>query len=399
MHGRYRIKNFYIIIFCFWYSTEIIFNTTLKSIFGIPIETMSNVINLLIFAMLMIQILFLQSYKKKELVIIAGVTFLLVCTTVLSDNRFLLSGWMFIVAAKNIDLDRIIYIAYKILRFMITMVALLCLLGFIEDNNRYIRWGGQRFSLGFAHPNGLALRLFQLTICYCYIHRNKLGKSSYLFILIAIILTVGVPKSQTAYISLIVFLGLVLIYRIIQNKKRLMHIFMNSLLVGAFLLNFLSIVLSFINVKHYWILSQVDKWMAERLSYAHTAWLIYGVSLFGQRVYISDAEREIVGVKQFLYLDNAYASILIRYGVLVFIMFSFFYLLLLKEEANHHKGMLVIILFLYALYGVMENGLYQMTHNIFLIAFANLLYGINTSKGEKENCVYEMKELAEPHAF
>ena len=106
-----------------------------------------------------------------------------------------------------------------------------------------------------------------------------------------------------------------------------------------------------------------------------------------------------MGVKQFLYLDNAYASILIRYGVLVFIMFSFFYLLLLKEEANHHKGMLVIILFLYALYGVMENGLYQMTHNIFLIAFANLLYGINTSKGEKENCVYEMKELAEPHAF
>ena len=317
--------------------------------------------------------------------------------SVLSGNRFLLSAWMFIVAAKNIDLDKLIYSAYKILRFMIPMVALLCLLGVIEDNNRYIRWGWQRSSLGFAHPNGLALRLFQLTICYCYIHKKKLGKSSYLFILVAVALTVAIPKSQTTYICLSVFLILVLVYKLIQNKKRLMHIFMNSLLAGAFLIGFLSIALSFINVKHYWILSQVDKWMSERFSYAHIARSIYGISFLGQRVYISEAEREMVGIKQLLYLDNAYASILIRYGVLIFLMFSFFYLLLMRKMAKQKDGILVIILFLYALYGVMENGLYQMTHNIFLIAFANLLYDKTSGKGEKENGEHAMKQMAETH--
>ena len=47
---------------------------------------------------------------------------------------------------------------------------------------------------------------------------------------------------------------------------------------------------------------------------------------------------------------------------------------------NQQEGMLAIILFLYALYGVMENGLYQITHNIFLIAFSNLLYGKSASE-------------------
>lgn len=380
MQRRYRLENFYMVIFTLWYSTEIIFNTTLKSIAGMPADMISNMISWLIFGMLMVQIVFLQPYKKRELVIIAAITLPLICTTILSGNRLLLPAWMFIVAAKKIELNKIIFAAYRVLLLMIPLVALLCLSGFIEDNNRYMRWGLHRSSLGFAHPNGLGLRLFQMIVCHCYVHRNKLSKSSYFFILGTIILTVAVPKSQTAYISLIILFIVLLIFRLIKNYQHLMHIFLKSLLIGAFLFNFLSIVLSFINVKQYGILSQVDKWMAERFSYSHTAWLLYGVSFFGQKVYITETEREIVGIKQFLYLDNAYMSILIRYGIVVFLMFSLFYILLIKKVVNQQEGMLAIILFLYALYGVMENGLYQITHNIFLIAFSNLLYGKSASE-------------------
>lgn len=39
------------------------------------------------------------------------------------------------------------------------------------------------------------------------------------------------------------------------------------------------------------------------------------------------------------------------------------------------NDVLMIILFLYALYGTIETGLYMITHNIFLIAFSALLYG------------------------
>ncbi len=383
LYRKYYYCNFYMLIFFIWYSTEIIFNTTLKSIFGVPIKTVSDLVNWLIFAMLMVQIIFFQSYKKRELVMIVVITLPIVCATVLSGSKSILSAWMFIVAAKNIDLDKAVRAAYKILLFMVPMIAFLCLTGLIEDNDRYMKWNMQRFSLGFMHPNNLGLRFFQLAVCHCYIHKNKLKNSNYFFIIIAIILTLAIPKSQTAYIGLIVLLIVLLLYKHIQDQKKVLNMFLESLVVGTILFFTLSVFFMCINVNQYWILSRIDKWMSERFSYAHTAWLIYGISPLGQRIYISEAERKSVGINRLLYLDNAYASILLRYGILVFILFFLFYILMMKKKIQQREAILVIVLFLYALYGVMENGLYLITHNIFIIAFSDLLYNKEVVEKEK----------------
>lgn len=396
MYGRfyrkYYFRNFYMCIFFIWYSTEIIFNTTLKSIVGVPIETVSDMVNWLIFAMLMVQIIFFQSYKKREIVIIIGITLPIICATILSGSKSILSAWMFIVAAKNIDFDKVVHAAYRILLFMVPMVAFLCLTGFIEDNDRYMKWNMQRFSLGFLHPNNLGLRFFQLAVCHCYINKNKLRSANYFFIIVAIVLTLAIPKSQTAFIGLTVLLILMLLYKYIREQKKILNIFLDNLFAGTILFYLLSVFLMYINVNQYWILSKIDKWMSERFSYAHTAWLIYGTSLFGQRIYITEAERKSVGINRLLYLDNAYASILLRYGILVFILFFLFYILMMKKKIQQKEVMLVIILFLYALYGVMENGLYLITHNIFIIAFSDLLY--NKSMVKKEKNMDEKRKTA-----
>ena len=47
----------------------------------------------------------------------------------------------------------------------------------------------------------------------------------------------------------------------------------------------------------------------------------------------------------------------------------------MKAVELQQNDILMIILFLYALYGTIETGLYMITHNIFLIAFSALLYG------------------------
>ena len=51
------------------------------------------------------------------------------------------------------------------------------------------------------------------------------------------------------------------------------------------------------------------------------------------------------------------------------------YLYLIKIVEMQKDDVLMIILFLYALYGTIETGLYMITHNIFLIAFSVLIYG------------------------
>lgn len=365
---------FFILIFCFWYSTEIIFNTTLKFVLGIRIDMLNNMANWLVFALLMVQIIFMQSYKKKELMLIILITLPVIISTGLSSNRSLLSVWMFIVGAKKISFDKIIQIAYRILLIMVPMVIFLWLVGIIDDYT-IMRGNIQRFSLGFSHPNQLGLRVFQLTLCYCYINRTKLSILSYYKIFFAILFTIIVPNSQTAYISLTVFLIAILIYKYMEShKKKFMEIFANSLAVCTLLLNILSIALAYIDVNNNTFLSRIDKWMGARFSWCHRVWQIYGVSFLGQSVYVLEEEIKLVGIKNRLWLDNAYVSILLRYGILVYLVTSIAYLCLIRSMTNRKEYVLAIILFLYSLYGLMENGLYMLSHNIFLIALSELLY-------------------------
>lgn len=367
-------QNFYIFIFVFWYSTEIIFNTTLEFILGIQIDILNKAVNWLVFILLMLQIIFMQSYKRSELMFIILITLPVIISTELSGNRSLLSVWMFIVGAKKISFDRIIQIAYRILLIMVPIVILLRLVGFIDDYTM-MRGAFIRYSLGFSHPNQLGLRVFQLTVCHCYVNKDKLNIRNYFFVFLTILFTIVVPNSQTAYICLIAFLIAILFLKYIESQRQIIvEIFARSLVAGALLLNVLSIVLAYIDVNKSIILSQIDQWMSSRFSWCHRVWQIYGVSFWGQKVYVLGEEIKLVGIKNRLWLDNAYVSILLRYGILVFLIVSFAYLYLIRSMKTRKEYVLLIILFLYSLYGLMENGLFMLSHNIFLLAFSDLLF-------------------------
>ena len=375
MHKTIKLNNFFIYIFIIWYSTEILYNSTLKKILGLSIDKLSDIVTWLVFGLLLVQILFLQTYTKRELFIIAGITFPIVIATVLSGQRTMLSAWMFIVAAKNVEFKQIIYTAYKILLIMIPMIILLCLVGVI-DNRVLMRGSVRRFSLGFSHPNQLGLRIFQLVACHCYVYKDKMREWNYLFILLATFFLIWIPNSQAAYITMGSLLFILLLYRYIVSKKSMyIELFKKCILLGTFCLSVFSIVFSGIDINKYYILARLDSWLSSRFSVCHKVWSLYGVSFFGQRIYVTEDERKLVGIQSPLWLDNAYVSILLRYGILVFLIFFISYLYLIKVVELQQNDVLMIILFLYALYGTIETGLYMITHNIFLIAFSALLYG------------------------
>lgn len=374
MYKKKYSEILYICILGFWYSTEIFFSTTLKFVFGIPIDVLSNLVSFLVFALLMLQILFMQSYTKRELILIGFITVPIMISTLISGNRSLLSLWMFVVGAKRITFDRIIQIAYRILLIMIPLVVVLRFVGIIADYTM-MRGSIQRFSLGFSHPNQLGLRIFQLALCQCYVNREKINIWNYCNITLAILFVIKVPNSQTAYICLIVFLILLIIYEFIRNQKQLLiKLYTDGLLVGTILLYIISMILSFIDVNRNSVLRQIDRWMSQRFSWGHKVWQIYGTSLLGQKIYVSEKEVRLIGLNRRLWLDNAYMSLFLRYGVITFLIFSCFYIYLIYKKIEKKQYILAIILFLYALYGMMETGLYMVTHNIFLIAFADLLY-------------------------
>lgn len=365
-------------IFLLWYVSEIFFNTTLKSVFGIDISVLNSIISYLILVLLMLHIVFFQKYSLKEFILIGIITWIVSISTILSQTFFLMSLWMFVVASKDTSFEKIIQITYKVLKITVPAVLILHFLGYIEDYTIY-RQGVARYSLGFSHPNQLGLRFFQLIVCHFYVHRNAIRKRDWLYLLATIIFVYIVPNSQTAFCCLIAFLiGMYLTYFLQQNSQRLLEIYGRVLMVLALLFNIFSVLFSIIIIKKDSWLYVLDSWMSVRFSACHKVYELFGVKFWGNKLYISANERMQIGYHENLWLDNAYMALLLRFGILTYVLFSLIYLINMSYHKRNKNMFLAVILFVYALYGIMEQGMISLTHNIFLLSLANLLYDKNS---------------------
>ena len=100
----------------------------------------------------------------------------------------------------------------------------------------------------------------------------------------------------------------------------------------------------------------------------------YGVTLWGQRIDTIVKDRKYVGVYHQWYLDNAYLSVLLQFGIVVYVIFSLLLVWAVFYYANQNDYTMVAILFTYSVYGIMTTGFYMMSHNIFLLTIASVLY-------------------------
>jgi|GEM_PF-7080918 len=370
-----KIKNDIIYyIFIFWYSTELIFNSTIEKIGFIDKSTLNSLSAYIVFVLLLIQIVFIQKYNHRELITIILITLPIIIASYNSGNFTLMSCWMFVVAARNIDIERVIRSAYKIIIICSTIIFLLRFAGIIEDYMMY-RNDRIRYSLGFSHPNQLGLTIFQFCACYYYIHRKSFKFKDYFVLTMLMIFVYAVPNSQTSYIAIFMLLLLIFIKGIIDyyQKNTMKNISFLMILCSVFF-NVFSAVFLFVDIKKFNFLSIINTLMSDRFSCGHIVYNIYGVSIWGQRIYVSADERAVIGLKIRLWLDNAYMAMILRYGVIVYIIFSILYIYNMIYFWKRNKYELVIILFTYSVYGLMENGWYSMARNIFVITMSYALY-------------------------
>ena len=307
------------------------------------------------------------------MIFIAIVSVPLIISAAISTKFSLLSAWMFIIASKKTDFEKIIRIAYKILCIMIPLVIILHFMGIIDDRIT-MRGGMLRHSMGFAHPNQFGLRLFQFIACHLYIHRNMLKLYDFFIAIVIMFIAYYIPNSQTSYICIFLLILLLLVLKICQRyNQTILELYGKILLFFATAFNFFSVCWSLIDVKKNRILQQIDLGLSLRFSSCYKVFHLYGISVLGQRIYASEEDRKMVGMTGKLYLDNGYVTLLLRYGVIAYGIFSACYLFAMWYFKSRNQYFLFVILFVYALYGIMENGIYMVTHNIFLISFTSII--------------------------
>ncbi len=382
-------RLFLYFVFVLWSGTEVLFSSTLNKILWWEKDKINDQMAIIILGLLLVQIVFFQKYQLSEMIIIAMISLPIIYATLNSNHNRMMSTWIFIIAAKYIDFDKLIRVTYYVELWLMILIIYLFEIGFISEYTMY-RGTILRHSLGFSHPNQLGVRIFLLVICRCYIRREKFNFIDWSIIIAAAIFVQRVADSKTSYYALYILSVIMAVYVMVHFFGGELEKYSNIMIVVAIGANVLSVFLSYIQVKKYPLLKAIDTFMSKRFSLCHKTLQYYGVKLFGQDIKLI-FPRPGIGRMYHFWLDNAYMSILLRYGVVVFLIFSSLYIwtMVLLKNTGHH--ILVSILCLYAIYGIMENNFFSMSQNIFLLLLSYPIYGNMDIVGAETTMKLRMK--------
>lgn len=355
-----------------WYSTEVLFHSMLTKFLLWDVEDLNDIISYVVLSCLVIVIVFFQKYSKREIVLIGSISVVVLIATIQSNQKVMMSTWLFVLAFKYCDFEKTIRILYYSQLIPTLTILYLFFSGTIGEKILY-RDGIIRHSYGFMHPNQLGIRIFSIAICRCYIRRNKRNIIDYIFVLLVALFTNIVTNSRTSSYALVLLFLLMLMTDFFSIFKFNTAFFSKVLIVISVVIVVMSVVLSMRDTEMYHITRLLDKYTGYRFSTCHQTLMIYGIKPLGQDVKLLVSRPDIGGLYK-LYLDNSYLAILIRYGAIMFLIFMWLYFSTMKFYCNKNDFFLVAIFLLYIVFGINENNLYLLSQNAFLLLLSVPIY-------------------------
>lgn len=221
----------------------------------------------------------------------------------------------------------------------------------------------KRYSLGFTHPNLLSLYLTTIMFEIFYILKDKYKILTTPFFIGIIIFINYITNTRTSMIILSTVLVFAILYSI--NKKIFDKIFENKfvkILIYALpiILTAITIICTVLNNIDPNKVIVIDKLFSNRLKWYSVFLEKFNISILGQS--IPDTLENVV-------LDNAYLKILLKFGIITYIIFIIFAILSKKRAYQNKNYVALVLILLLECYGLMETIVIVPTINIFLFYF------------------------------
>ena len=113
-------------------------------------------------------------------------------------------------------------------------------------------------------------------------------------------------------------------------------------------------------------LVNLNSLLSNRLKIVSNYYLNYGITFFGQKA----LSTQLVGGQPLGSLDNGYMSLLIKFGIIVTIIFLLFLSITIKKLLDAKKYEYAVCFILFTLLGISEFTFYVVIINVFLMLFA-----------------------------
>lgn len=296
-------------------------------------------------------------------------------TFILVQDTTLLSFLVLLVATQNINIDDILRIYARVQAFILTICIItypiLLVLGSSYATASYdVGRSAIRYNFFFSHPNNFSVQCVFTVLVYIYLYRDKLSYcKTNIIILFTIIFLLLFPKSQTAVIALIIYLITLFMvkYAKLIWKPFIKFVFPIVIICISILvyMDYKGMALPFANY--------ISGTFASRFSGAAMSFHIYKVNLFGN--YLNEIGNLIYidGQWNTLWLDLAYARMLIAFGVVgAFIFYYIFFkgLIIHIKEKNYMILSLLVVVIVYA---ISEWTAFSIT-TVFPLLFCNVVF-------------------------
>lgn len=277
--------------------------------------------------------------------------------------------FLFIATIGKIEINSLIRISFYTQLILFTMTITFSFFDIIPNIIKYrASTGVLRQSLGFSHPNTLALAVFCLTIVFLYLYIQKIKWYHLVLILCLNIFFYTLTYSRGAFICsvLAIFISFLAKYTTLFHKKLVKLTLIAS--VPIFFFMSIYITYNFSTASEFYL--ALDELFSNRLLMGNYYIEQFGLSLFGY----PDQYRFLVSRslywKQWFVLDSFFIRTIMQYGIVVYsIIFTFVFIRGI-QFCKKGYGFEVALIIIGLLYGFFE----RYSINIFIFSIPLLLF-------------------------
>ena len=232
---------------------------------------------------------------------------------------------LFMFCARDMKKKELLNVVYYSFLSLLIIVIVSSKLGIIQD---YLEFSGR----GIRHYLGFLYSLYGpcllLSVSYCTLMLTEWNKSIFrllfLFVLNIYLYTQTLSRLSFLLTSLTIFVCLISIVDIKAFKNN----FLNTLMCFSHIVgSFVSIILSVLYTPKAPFFSKLNTLLTGRLHYGHKAIESFGISLLPRKIEFVGNGLNAFGLKtigEYNYVDCLYLQVLLRYGLIFFIIFILF---------------------------------------------------------------------------
>ena len=231
--------------------------------------------------------------------------------------------------------------------------------------------------MGFSHPNVFGTFVLSIMSEYIYLRYRKLNILDVAIIVIAIWIIGYYADSRTSQMCLGILIIFCLFVRKNEKKfgKKINNVVSNTFFICAAI----SFISAFLYSRNNWLMIKINEIITGRLNFIVQFFKEYKISAFGNEIIIIGTKLSSeTGLKPWI-LDNAYSLILLRYGIITFLMLGVYLNLFFKKAYENKEYIIISIMLVFLLFGLLESGIVKVEYNIFWLYFSKLLYNKKTN--------------------